>query len=531
MTIPASQPLYSGPYTGDAVATSFAYGFTIYAPTELIVKQLGADGVTETLLALTTDYTVVPAGGLYPAAGTITTAVPPPVGAKLTIEPDITRSQDRPFSNQGSISLKEIEDALDKVTSLARQLIQLTDRTLSVSTFETGDIVLPLSVPDKFLGWNAAGDALENKTPNAGDFITLPPTMTDGELMRNDGTAPGTFQNSGVVIGDDMSISYGDDTKFGPVGADFIFDVDPDNDNASSAFQAKVDGSNALRVTSAGAVMGTGSADRALRLSRTDAVKLPAGTTAQRPGAPEVGDIRYSSSLGGFEGYDVGGWRSIGKAPTRTVIASGSGTYTPPTGCRAIRVRGVGGGGGGGGADGQGASTAVASLGAAGAGWFDLTLSALAGSYSYAIGAGGTAGAATGGNGGNGGNTTFGDGTDTATANGSTGGVGGTGTAGYAIVGPQGPAAGAVTAGWAAKAVLGAGKPSSGTTIIGGLAASVSASGGSLLGGGAGVAAHENGSAATTPGTGGPGVVSTNVTNNYSGGAGAPGVLIIDEFY
>jgi hypothetical protein len=40
---------------------------------------------------------------------------------------------------------------------------------------------------------------------------------------------------------------------------------------------------------------------------------------------------------------------SLTKRPTRTVLLSGSGTYTVPTGCTALRVRGKGAGGGGGG--------------------------------------------------------------------------------------------------------------------------------------------------------------------------------------
>ncbi|MDD5301495.1 MAG: hypothetical protein PHS14_00185 [Elusimicrobia bacterium] len=46
-------------------------------------------------------------------------------------------------------------------------------------------------------------------------------------------------------------------------------------------------------------------------------------------------------------------WRNMSAQPTTTVLTSGSGTYTPPTGCVAIGVRMVGGGGGSGGAGGD----------------------------------------------------------------------------------------------------------------------------------------------------------------------------------
>jgi hypothetical protein len=45
-------------------------------------------------------------------------------------------------------------------------------------------------------------------------------------------------------------------------------------------------------------------------------VKVPVGTTAQRPGTPAVGQIRYNSSLTTFEGYNGALWGSIGGGAT-----------------------------------------------------------------------------------------------------------------------------------------------------------------------------------------------------------------------
>jgi len=45
----------------------------------------------------------------------------------------------------------------------------------------------------------------------------------------------------------------------------------------------------------------------------TDSIKIPVGTTANRPGAPAAGMIRYNSSTSQFEGYGPGGsWGSLG---------------------------------------------------------------------------------------------------------------------------------------------------------------------------------------------------------------------------
>ena len=51
-------------------------------------------------------------------------------------------------------------------------------------------------------------------------------------------------------------------------------------------------------------------------LNTTTALQLPAGTTAQRPGSPTNGDIRYNSTTSSFEGYAGGAWGAIGGGAT-----------------------------------------------------------------------------------------------------------------------------------------------------------------------------------------------------------------------
>lgn len=49
-------------------------------------------------------------------------------------------------------------------------------------------------------------------------------------------------------------------------------------------------------------------------LSGTGYLDLPAGTTAQRPGSPSSGMIRFNSSTTSFEGYNGSAWGSLGGA-------------------------------------------------------------------------------------------------------------------------------------------------------------------------------------------------------------------------
>ena len=63
----------------------------------------------------------------------------------------------------------------------------------------------------------------------------------------------------------------------------------------------------ALDVTNSRVGVGTASPATTLHVNATDAIRLPSGSTAQRPGTPANGDIRYNSDTGAVEGY-AGGW-------------------------------------------------------------------------------------------------------------------------------------------------------------------------------------------------------------------------------
>ena len=63
--------------------------------------------------------------------------------------------------------------------------------------------------------------------------------------------------------------------------------------------------------------------------SRTDSLHVPVGTTAQRPGSPEAGYLRYNSTTGRFEGYLGSTWGSFGSSNTFfTNIFAGDGSDT-----------------------------------------------------------------------------------------------------------------------------------------------------------------------------------------------------------
>jgi len=67
----------------------------------------------------------------------------------------------------------------------------------------------------------------------------------------------------------------------------------------------------ALDVTNSRVGIGTASPATTLHVSATDALRLPSGTGAQRPGTPANGDLRYNTDDATIEGYSNGGWANL----------------------------------------------------------------------------------------------------------------------------------------------------------------------------------------------------------------------------
>jgi hypothetical protein len=64
------------------------------------------------------------------------------------------------------------------------------------------------------------------------------------------------------------------------------------------------------------AVAGTASVSGTFTVSATDAIKIASGTTAERPGSPAAGQLRYNTTLNKFEGYNGTVWSSVGGGAT-----------------------------------------------------------------------------------------------------------------------------------------------------------------------------------------------------------------------
>jgi hypothetical protein len=87
-------------------------------------------------------------------------------------------------------------------------------------------------------------------------------------------------------------------------------------------------------------------------ISDNSFLKLPTGTSPERPGSPTVGDSRFNTTLNLFETWNGSSWVAAikTKQPEFTVVSftdPGSYTFTVPVGVEFVHVLVVAGGGGG----------------------------------------------------------------------------------------------------------------------------------------------------------------------------------------
>lgn len=168
-------------YACNGVATAFSFPYRFLEDADLTVYLVENATGTSTPLTLTTHYTVTGAGG--PSGGTVTTVSTYASGYTLVIvlEPDFTQETD--LVDNDPMPAATLENALDKLTMMAQIMSTRVDRSFRLGDDDTSSAstTLPTPAASKLIGWNAAGDALENYA--AADFSTATVTAFAETLL------------------------------------------------------------------------------------------------------------------------------------------------------------------------------------------------------------------------------------------------------------------------------------------------------------------------------------------------------------
>lgn len=324
----------AGPYSGNDVTDTFNFTFLAAAEGDIVVTLTDVDGV-ETELTLTTDYIVTPSAGSYPSAGSVTLTTPPATGEKLTVSRETDINQLVDLQNRKGVNPETLETAYDRLTLITQEISERLGRAIKFPiSGGVSDIDLPTPDGDKFIGWNTAGTELENKTPNTGDFLTTPVGSVDNTIVRFDGTGGAAFQGSGITIDDtdnlgvpgdiiitaaSPKVQFADGTENADIalqGGNLRIKVDSDDVEAVSRIQFYIDNGIVGSFDSDGSFkVGPGIPSASVDFGdQTGGMRIPSGTTAERPAAPATGELRWNSTNSAFEQWTGSVWATVGGA-------------------------------------------------------------------------------------------------------------------------------------------------------------------------------------------------------------------------
>lgn len=203
--------------TGDGSEDEFDFDFLIFNDTDLEVALVDPDTLAATDQTLGVDYSVTI--DTTTPGGTVTFDTPPEDGTLVSIRRNVPITQTTDIPAGGLFREVQIENALDKNVLIMQQLQEQIDRAILQSPYSsiTG-VVLPAPLADAFIGWNSAGDELENKTlvdlsavekastadaqAGTNDDKYMTPLKTKEAIEANASMATrGTFINSGLTAG------------------------------------------------------------------------------------------------------------------------------------------------------------------------------------------------------------------------------------------------------------------------------------------------------------------------------------------
>ncbi len=164
MTI-SSTTRVAGPFLGSGSAATFPFPFKVFSQEDLYVAELDLATGAVTVLALTTDYTVVlnpdqdssPGGSITLTAGNLAS------GMTLTLTTDMAQLQGLDLANGGGFYPDVINAALDTLTILVQQLQVALSRALQIPVVDAPTSVTLPPVAERagsLLGFDAAGNVL-----------------------------------------------------------------------------------------------------------------------------------------------------------------------------------------------------------------------------------------------------------------------------------------------------------------------------------------------------------------------------------
>jgi hypothetical protein len=199
-------------YSGNGSTTTFAYGFKIFANTDLTVILRSALGA-ETVQTLTTHYTVSNVG--VDGGGNVVFVAAPASGVTVVIRRNMALTQSTDYVANDPFPAATHEDALDRLTFISQQIQEEVNRSIKLSRTNTmTSTEFTTSAADranKILAFDTSGELAvtqELGTYKGTDTTTTTAAYTVRDIIKS--TTAGQLNNvyiciANSVIGDTLT--------------------------------------------------------------------------------------------------------------------------------------------------------------------------------------------------------------------------------------------------------------------------------------------------------------------------------------
>lgn len=194
----------AGPYVGNGTASVFPFSFKVFQASDVEVVRLTVATNVETILILTTDYTVTlnqdqdsnPGGSITLIAGNLAS------GYNLVITSDVENLQPTDLTNQGGFYPDVINDALDRATIQIQQLQESVDRAakLPITSAEDADALVAdiVRIADSADNLDTVANNIDDVNTVADDITNVNTVATN---ITNVNTVAGVSSNVTTVAG------------------------------------------------------------------------------------------------------------------------------------------------------------------------------------------------------------------------------------------------------------------------------------------------------------------------------------------
>lgn len=233
----------AGPFIGNGTASVFPFAFKVFQASDVEVVRLTVATNVETVLALTTDYTVSlnqdqdsnPGGSITLVAGALAT------GYNLVITSDVENLQPTDLTNQGGFYPDVINDALDRATIQIQQLQEGLDRAALLPITSSADAA---SLVADIVRLADSADNLDIDANNIGSINTVATNIanvnTTASNIASVNTAAGSITNINTTAANIANVNA--------VGSDLLEPVSEINTVAVNIANVNTVGDNIANV-------------------------------------------------------------------------------------------------------------------------------------------------------------------------------------------------------------------------------------------------------------------------------------------